>query len=273
MILVTGATGNVGRNIVAQLVEAGEKVRASSRNPGDASFGEGVEAVRADLADPDTFPAALTGVDRAFVFPGTDLGPFLAAAKKAGLKRVVLLSSASVLYDEPNAIGLMHLEHERAVAESGLPWTYVRPGAFMANDLAWARGVKSGVVRAPFGAAGSAPIDERDIAAVAVRALLDDGHEGKGYHLSGPESLTVADRVRILGEVLGRDVRFEEQSRAEARAEMVTYVPEEIVDGLLDVFESLVGKTGEVLPTVEQVTGRPAHTYADWVAYRAADFS
>jgi uncharacterized protein YbjT (DUF2867 family) len=271
MILVTGATGNVGRNVVAQLVEAGEKVRAAARNPERVSFPEGVEVVRADLNDPSTLPAALAGVDRAFLFPvpgGTEA--FLDAARD--LERVALLSSDAASYDTPNAIGLMHLAHERAVAASGLQWTFVRPNGFMANDLAWAPGVKAGVVRAPFGEGASAPIDERDIAAVAVSALLDESHAGRTYSLSGPESLTVVERVRILGEVLGQEVRFEEQEPAEARAQMAQYIPESIVDDVLAAFGALVGTTAPVLPAVPEVTGRPPFTYASWVAHHEADF-
>lgn len=271
MILVTGATGNVGRNVVAQLVDAGEKVRAAARNPERVSFPEGVEVVRADLDDPSTLPAALEGVDRAFLFPvpgGTE--GFVDAAKD--LERVALLSSSAVSMPEPNGIGLAHLAHERVLAASGLQWTFVRPGGFMTNDLAWAPAVETGVVRAPFGEGASAPIDERDIAAVAVSALLDDSHVGQTYDLSGPESLTVVERVRIIGEVLGRELLFEEQEPAEARAQMVQYMPESVVDDVLAAFGSLVGTTAPVLPAVREVTGRAPFTYASWVAHHEADF-
>jgi len=272
MILVTGATGNVGRNVVTQLVEAGEKVRAVARNPERVTLPEGVEVVRADLGDPSTLAGALADVERAFLFPVTGATEgFLAQAKE--LERVVLLSSASVTYAEPNEISLRHLAHENVLAESGLQWTFVRPGAFMTNDFQWAAGVKAGVVRAPYGGAAVAPIDERDIAAVAVRALLDDAHVGQAYELSGPESLTVAERVRIIGEVLGREVRFEEQDPVEARAQMIKHVPENVVDGLLAMFASLVGTTAPVLPGVREVTGREPYSYADWVALHRADFT
>ncbi|HVV10090.1 NAD(P)H-binding protein [Amycolatopsis sp.] len=271
MILVSGATGNVGHNVVTQLLEAGEKVRAIARNPERLSFPPEVEVLRADLTEPESLPAALAGVERAFLFPvpGATEG-FLAQGKD--LRQVVLLSSISVDDEEENSIGLMHLAHERALAASGLKWTFVRPGGFMTNDLAWVPGVKAGVVRAPFGAAAQASVDERDIAAVVAQALLDEAHAGQIYRLSGPESLTVAQRVRIIGDVLGQEVRFEEQDPAEARRQMVTYMPEPIVDTLLSTFEGLVGTTAPVLPDVERVTGRPPFTYASWVAHHAADF-
>jgi uncharacterized protein YbjT (DUF2867 family) len=279
MILVTGATGNVGRQVVGQLLDAGEKVRAISRDPATAGLPAAVEVLPADLSEPDTLPAALRGVDRAYLFPVHGrLGGFLAAAREARLRRVVLLSSAAVTFDPLDAIGRAHADCERAVAESRLPWTFLRPGAFMANDLAWAPGIRAdGVVRGPYGDAATAPIDERDIAAVAVRALLDEGpagdrHLGSAYELSGPESLTTVDRVRLIGEVTGRHVRFEEQSPEEARRQMIGHAPPAIVDAVLGMLASAVGTTAPVLPTVEEVTGAPPYPYARWVEGRAADF-
>ena len=272
MILVTGATGTVGRNIVGQLLEAQEEVRPVSRNPGHAALPSEIEAVRGDLGEPESLRAALTGVDRVMLFPAeAPLDGFLTLARDAGVQRVVLLSSSAAADEEPNAIGRRHLVHERAVAASGLPWTYVRPTAFMANDLMWAPTVRAeGVVRAPYGQAATAPVDERDIAAVAVRALLDDGHLGQAYELTGPESLTVTDRVETLGDVLGRSLRFEELDPAQARELMSARVPPPVVDALLDMLASRVGTNAPVSATVEEVTGRPPHTYADWVAHRSS---
>ncbi|HEV7896787.1 MAG TPA: SDR family oxidoreductase [Planosporangium sp.] len=275
MILVTGATGNVGRQVVNQLLDAGEKVRAISRDPARAGLPAEVEVLRADLGEPDTLPAALRGVDRAYLFPVSGrLDGFLAAARDARLDRIVLLSSLAVTFDPLDPIGQAHAGCERAVADSGLPWTFVRPGAFMANDLAWAPAIRAGdVVRGPYGDAATAPIDERDIAAVAVRALLDEGHAGRAYELSGPESLTTVDRVRLIGEAIGRDLRFEEQAPEEARRQMAGYgVPPAIVDALLAMFASAVGTTAPVLPAVEEVTSRPPYRYARWVERHAADF-
>jgi uncharacterized protein YbjT (DUF2867 family) len=274
MILVTGATGNVGRNVVEQLLAEGQQVRALSRRPEQAGLPEGVEVLRGDLAEPDTLPAAVAGVDRAFLFPvHGQLPAFLDAARHAGVRHVVLLSSLAVSQRSDNLLGRTHADSERVVAESGIPWTVLRPGAFMANDLRWAPGIRSaGVVRAPFGAAVTAPIDERDIATVAVRALLDDGHAGRTYELTGPEPLTQVDRVRILGEVLGQDLRFAEQSRDEARQQMTAVAPAELVDALLDTFAAAVGAQAPVRPTVAEVTGRAPSRYAQWAAHHAAAF-
>ena len=275
MFLVTGGTGNVGANIVHQLLDEGEKVRVITRDPSVRSFPGPVEVVPGDLTRPETLPAALSGVDRAFLFPvfnGVD--GFLEAARLADLQHVVLLSSSAVTYPTPGWIGEQHLRVERAVAASGLPWTYVRPDAFMTNDLAWKHQIiDGGVVRGAYGDAATAPVDPRDIAAVAVRALLDQ-RVGEAFELTGPQSLTQVDRVRILSETIGRPLRFEEQPREEFREQMLLHgLPAPAVDALLDRAAALVGRTARVLPTVEEVTGRPAFTYAQWAAQRAAEFA
>ncbi|MEU8031229.1 SDR family oxidoreductase [Streptomyces sp. NPDC049099] len=274
MFLVTGATGNVGRQVVELLLDAGARVRALSRRPETAGLPDGVEVVAGDLQRPESAGSALEGVQGLFLFPAPGgLDGFLRAAKEAGTERVVLLSASAVGSEEAGPLGRAHAECEQAVRASGLPWTVLRPGAFMVNDLRWAPAVRGdGVVRAPFARAVTSPIDERDIAAVATRALLDDAHTGATLELSGPQALTPVERVRILGEVLGRELRFEEQSPEQARAEWTKHAPAEIVDGSLSLYASLVDAESPVLDTVERVTGRPPTRYAQWAARHAADF-
>ncbi|MGY0233942.1 SDR family oxidoreductase [Longispora urticae] len=274
MILVTGATGNVGRHVVTLLLEAGEKVRAISRDPATAGLPDGVEVLEGDLRRPETLPAALNGVDRAYLFPVHDsLGDFLAGAREVGVGRIVLLSSMAVNFGVGNEIARWHAESEQAVLDSGLPWTFLRPGAFMVNDLGWAHSIKAdGVVRAAYGDSASAPIDERDIAEVAVRALLDDGHEGQAYTLTGPASHTQVERVRILGEVLGRELRFEELTREAARREMERFMPPEISEVLVELLASTVGTTAEIEPAVQRILGRAGRSYAEWAGRWAGEF-
>ncbi|GAB3400077.1 SDR family oxidoreductase [Flindersiella endophytica] len=275
MILVTGATGNVGRNVVAQLLDAGEQVRATSRDPGRATFPAGVEVVRADLAQPETLGPALEGVDKLFLFPAPGgLDGFAEAAKLAGVRHVVLLSAMMVSFGKPNPVEQWHAAAERIVAESGATWTYLRPGQFMSNDLMWAGMINAdGTIRAAYGQAATAPVDERDIAAVAVAALREDGHEGKVYDLTGPESLTTVDRVRILGDALGRELRFDELTREQGIQALSAYMPLPVIEATFDYWAGSVGSTAPTLPTVENVTGRPARTYAQWAADHASAFT
>ncbi|GAA3310851.1 NAD(P)H-binding protein [Nonomuraea dietziae] len=274
MILVTGATGNVGSHVVRQLLDAGEKVRVMTRNPSGRAFPEQVEVATGDLTQPQSLTAALSGVERAFLFPvfqGVD--GFLGVAKRAGLRHVVMLSSISVTWSVPSWVGEVHLRLERSVQASGLPWTFVRPDGLTTNDLVWASQIIDGdVVRGRYGDAATAPVDPRDIAAVAVRSLLD-GRAGQGYSVTGPQSLTPIDRLRIIAETIGRPLRWEEQSEAWFRDEMARLgMPAQGIDDYVDALTARVGKTAEVLPTVEQVTGRPPFTYAQWVADHTAAF-
>jgi uncharacterized protein YbjT (DUF2867 family) len=272
MILVTGATGNVGRQVVAQLVAAGEPVRALSRHPGRAEWPDGVDAVAGDLTA-ELPGSVFEGVRALHLFPEpTQVETVVAAAAAAGVQHVTVLSSLSVSMgaEEGMALRGRHLAVEQAVEASPMTWTHLRPGMFMTNTLAWAQGIRSeGVVREPFGAATAAPVHEVDIAAVAVASLLDpERHAGHAYELSGPEALSHLDRVRILAEVLGRPVRFEEQTRDQARAALLAnpWMNEHLADALLAMQAASVGvRDGIVLPAVEDVLGRPALSFARWV--------
>ncbi|MGK5558110.1 NAD(P)H-binding protein, partial [Actinomadura kijaniata] len=193
-------------------------------------------------------------------------------ARRAGVRRIVVLSSSAALAGEANPIGAHHLALERQVEATGLEWTHLRPGAFAANALGWADQVReNGVVRGPYARAHTVPIDERDIAAVAVRALTGDDLVGARPELSGPESLTFADQARIIGEAIGRPVTYEELSPEGVRATM-TYAPELVVDALLRFWAQAVDRPQPVSSEVERITGRPARTFAEWAADHAPDF-
>lgn len=280
-ILVTGATGTVGRQVVRQLLLAGVLVRAMTRNPATANLPDGVEVVQGDLALPETLSAALEGVDHVFHFPVP--GALVDLAKQQGVKRIVTLTSygiddksegADVETNYANELAV-----ERAVEASGLEWTYVRPGEFMANALDWAKSVRTeNVVRTPFPDIRGIPIHEADIAAVAVKALLEDGHHGAIYRLTGPEVTTPAERVRIISAAISREIRLEHLTPAQARIYWrESGWVEEMIDwmlGGLDGDELIVYDypAPAILPTVEQVTGRPARTFAQWALDHADDF-
>ncbi|MEV4176970.1 NmrA family NAD(P)-binding protein [Nonomuraea sp. NPDC049709] len=268
-ILVTGATGTVGRQMVAQLVERGARVRALTRNPAAAGLPAGVEVACGDLAVPETLAPALEGVTglHLITFGGDDYAPLrtgpelVELAAKAGVTRVSVLSS----WDETSV--------EEALRAGELGWTQLRCVEFMANALDWVASVREeGVVRV-LGNHPGAVVHEADIAAVAVAALVEDGHAGQAYALTGPEALTPAERVRLIGEAVGREIRFEELSEEGYRASMrAAGVSEELIEfGVgLGVDPPEVGSV--VLPTVEQVTGRPGRTFARWAAENAAAF-
>jgi uncharacterized protein YbjT (DUF2867 family) len=276
-ILVTGATGSVGRHVVDQLLAAGEQVRALSRTPGKANLPDGVEVVQGDLSQPSTLPAALNGVERVYLFPVLEgVRGFLDVALEAGVRRIVVLSSSSTVDRRDTNLELSdyHLAVERAVEAAGVEWTHVRPGVFAGNTLwEWAPSIRAeGVVRAPYGDAAQAPIHEADIAAVATTALLEDGHAGAKYLLTGPESITRIEQARTIGKAIGRQIRFEEVTPQQWRESVSPFMPVYVIDMLLGYWSNAVNNPDPVLPTVEQVTGRPARTFAQWAADHAQHF-
>lgn len=276
VILVAGATGNVGAEVVRVLAEAGEPVRALSRRPDSSALPGGVAAVAGDLNDPDTLADALDGTRGMFVLSGyRDMPGLLRRAREAGMQQVVLLSGSSAgARDLDNALSRYMVASEAAVRESGLAWTILRPVSFMSNTLQWADQLRSGdVVRTPFPDVPVAAIAPYDIAAVAGEALLSGNHAARVYALTGPESLRPADRVRVLGSVLGRELRFVGETDAEARAEMSAAMPSEYVDAFFRFFADGMLDESAVLPTVAEVTGRAPQTFRQWAIAHAAAFS
>jgi uncharacterized protein YbjT (DUF2867 family) len=273
MILVTGATGNIGGEVVRALAGAGEEVRGLIRRDEDRSrLPAGVEGVVGDLNRPETLSSALAGVRGVHLLSGyQDMPGLLAEIRRAGVEHVVLQSSSSVPGgDMSNAVARYHILSEAAVRESGVPWTFLQPNSFMSNTFQWLPQLQSGdVVRAPFAEVRVATIDPFDVAAVSAQALTSKGHEERSYRLSGPESLLPGDRVAVLAEVLGRDLRFEGQSDAEARAEMSEAMPAEYVDAFFSFFVDGKLDESQVLPTVEEVTGRPPRSFEQWARTHA----
>jgi len=278
-IFVIGATGNVGRHVVSQLSSTGRRVRALTRNPDTASLPDSVEVVGGDLADPSTLEKSLGDVDSVFLMVrafSAEMVPVLELLKKH-TRRIVFLSSAAIQDELPvqtNPIGKIHLEIEEAIKKTGRAWTFLRPGAFAANALTWwAPQLRSGdVVRWPYGAAAWAPIHERDIAAVAVRALTEDGHAGKKYFLSGGELLTQVQQLQVIGEAIGRSLRYEELTGNAAKQQMSAFLPPFVVDRLLDLWSGMVEKPAAVTPMVERITGAPATTFKQWALDHAGAF-
>jgi uncharacterized protein YbjT (DUF2867 family) len=280
VILVTGATGTVGREVVAQLLLAGEKVRALTRNPSRAQLDEQVELVAGDFNQPETVAKAVEGVEKIFSLAfGPQLGiqeaSLAQAGKKAGARHIVKLSALRPGGEARSSIGTWHLASERALQSIGIAWTFVQPGAFMSNALNWRDSIKGrGKVFSNYGDGKVAYIHPRDIAAVAVRALTEPGHEGKVYPVTGPEALNVSELVQLLSEAVGKPIEYVPITDDAAREGMQKAgLPTFLIDALLP-FASFVrsGKGAETLPTVEQVIGRKQLTFADWAREHAADF-
>ncbi|MFR9776962.1 NAD(P)H-binding protein [Micromonospora sp. MS34] len=276
MILVTGATGTVGREVVSILAERGEKVRAVSRNPATAGLPAEVEVVAADLADPASLAPHLAGVDAVFlIWPFTDpavartTAPEVARVIAARVPRIVYLSAPGA--DQPESFwGLV----ERAVETSGAEWTFLRPVGFAANTLGWADQIRAGdVVRWPYGDAARSLIHERDLAEAAVAALTSNGHAGARYLLSGPTTVTQEEQVRIIGRTIGRNLRWSEMPVEEARAMLsVAFGDPAFADVALAGWAGFVNEPEQVTDTVARLTGHPARTYAEWAADHAAAF-
>ncbi|MEU4250621.1 NAD(P)H-binding protein [Amycolatopsis sp. NPDC026612] len=274
-ILVTGATGSVGRLVVDELVAAGVPVRALTVDPERAKLPAEAEVVVGSLAKPSTLPGALKGVSAVYLAPmARTVRRFCELAAEAGIERVVALSGSSVGDAHEGSSGHEYGAVEAAVRDAGFAWTFLRPGAFMDNTLDWAPMVRAGEVAMAYGDATQTPIDLGDIAAVAARVLGADGHAGATYVLSGPAASSTRAQVETLASVLGKEIRFRELTPAEQRAQWIGFgVPETAVDWILGGFEETLRHPQVPTGVVEELLGRPGTTYAEWVAARRSVFA
>ncbi len=284
---MTGATGRVGRLVVDELLRAGVPVRALTRRPEHAALPADVdvEVVAGDLTVPASLDAALQGAGAVFLVwtaaPATapEVVARLGAHTSAEPRRVVYLSSPHrtphPFFQQPNALRGLHAEIERLLADTNLDVAILRPGMFASNARHWwAPQIRHGdVVRWPYGAAETAPVDERDIAAVAARVLLDDRHARADYVLTGPESLSQAAQVHAIGDAIGRPLRFEELSPDDFRRETAETWPGGVVEMLLAAWRAALGRPAFVTSTVQEVIGSPPRTFSQWAADNAAAFA
>ena len=278
MIVVTGATGNVGRTLTQALAEAGEQVTAVSRHT--AAVPSGVRHVQADLAQPQGLAAVLDGAKALFLLLSGDLhapdarpADLIDLAAASGVRRVVLLSSQGVATRPlgPTRIAMRALED--ALRKSGLDWAVLRPGGFASNAFAWAESVRTqGVVAAPFGDIGVPVVDPADIAEVAAAGLLEDRHTGGVFELTGPEVITPRRQTEAIAAALGSPVRFHELTREEAKAAMTRFVPPELADDTLDIIGAPNSAELRISSDVERVLGRAPRPFDDWVARNIAAF-
>ncbi|MYS90595.1 MULTISPECIES: SDR family oxidoreductase [Streptomyces] len=276
MILVTGATGNIGSNLVKELRAQGAgPLRGLTRDAAGAAFPPDVEAAEGDLTRPDSLKSALAGARSLFLV--SRMGPdarILEAAGEAGVEHVVLVSSITVESHPHLGPAAENLAVERLLQGSGMAWTVLRPTQFASNALWWADAIRAGrPVRVPYADIGLPTIHPADIASVACAALTGTGHRGQTYALTGPERITPRQQLAAIARAVGRDVPCTEISRAEAHRDMAAFLGDEAATAVLDITggdlnEELLG----VRDTVTRVTGAPARTFGQWAAENAGSF-
>lgn len=263
--LVTGATGNTGRHVVQELVRRGERVRALTRDPAAAKLPSGVELATGTHTAPETLGAALVGITRLHITVTAGLAEvgeeLVRRAVDAGVRRITVVWGG--------AVGPV----EQAVADSGVEWTRLEPQEFMSNTLTWVDSIRAeGVVREPYDFP-SALVHEADIGAVAAAALVEDGHAGQAYNLTGPESLTSHERLAILSKAIDRDIAFDRISHQQAIDRLLAMgVSQADADYVIGWYAAPPVEATTVDDTVPRVLGRPARTFTDWAAEHAHRF-
>lgn len=275
-IVVTGATGNVGRPLVTELAAAGARVRAVTRNPRAAAFPAGVEVA-------DSAPDAMAGASAVFLNSralGADLAEVVALAQRIGITKLVALSALNADDDfsrQPSRFrGDRNKEVEQLAVESGLTWVSLRPSVFASNFAGmWAAQIRAGdVVAGPYAAASTAPIVDADIAAVAARALLSDELDGRKILLTGPQTYTNSELAGLIGAVVGRPLRYREAPREMVRQRFIDIgLGAEFADAYMALLAETVDTPALVTHEVEKILGRPAVTFAQWVARQRSLFT
>lgn len=280
-ILVIGATGTIGRDVLQGLAGRGVPVRALSRRAGEGPR-EGISWVGGDLGDPPSLAPAFDGIDRVFLLTGNDASMVrlqknaIRAAREAGAAHVVKLSALGASDHSRSLIGLWHWVVERALMESGMAWTVLRPHHFMQNLLEQRDAVAGeGVVRSAAGEGRIPFIDTRDIADVVVQALTEPGHAGRTHTLTGGEAISYRDATAILAEELGRPLRYLPEAPETAWPRLVAEgVPEWQASALLAIaaYQRAGGPTERTTDTVERIAGRPPRTFREFARDHAAHF-
>ncbi|MEU4646782.1 SDR family oxidoreductase [Nocardia fluminea] len=281
MIVVTGATGNIGSALVELLVDEGTRVRAVSRGTRPLELPAGVQHAVADLGDLDSLSSALHGADALFLLmtgeqlmTGPEPALLLKTAADAGVRRVVFISSQGAV-TRPQSDGYARtIAFEQALAESGLEWTALRPGAFFSNTFSWIEPVRAQrVVPAPFGDVGLPAVDPADIAAVASVALREDGRHGRAYTLTGPAVITPRDQAAALAEAIDTPITFLELTPEQAKQNMLHFMPEPVADHTLTILGTPTPEEQQVSHDIDTVLGRPATSYARWAQRHRAMYA
>jgi len=280
-VLVIGGTGNVGRHVVNQLRSSGERFRVMTRNPDAAGLPPGVEVVHGDLTASETLDRCLEGMDAVFLVWTAPLAAAPAALERITkhVPRIVFLTAPlktpHPFFQQPNPARVMAEQVESLIEATAPEWTFVRAGMFAGNARHfWGSQIRAGgVVRWPFVDVPTAPSDERDVAAVAIRALCEAGHAAAEYVVTGPESLTQAEQIHTIGLAIGRPLRVDEMSAEAARSELLPALGSPaVIDMLLTAWGAARGQPAFVTSTCAEVTGAPARTFLEWATDHAAEF-
>jgi len=277
-ILIIGSTGNVGKELVEQLVAGGHPtrilVRDLSKAPHEVDL---IELVVGDLDKPEILETALQSIEQLFLITGNTQQDrnVLDVGKRTGLRHIVKLSTQEAGWIPVKGHGYWHHEREELIKASGLAWTFLRPCMFMNTALSWAPMIKeNGVVKYPGGSGKIAPIDPRDVAAVAAVSLTKPGHEGKGYELTGPELLSFGDMTDIISKVIDRPIKYVEESDSDFVNDLLqAHLPRYVADGLAETFRFVrAGEFAHLTNSVELVTGRRPHTFESWCRKNESNF-
>jgi uncharacterized protein YbjT (DUF2867 family) len=280
-ILVTGATGNVGRHVVDQLTAAGVEFRAMTRDPDAAGLPPHVEVVRGDLTVPESLDSCLRDIDTVFLVwvapPDAIEGAIERIATYA--RRIVYLTAPlktpHPFFQQPNPSRAIAERIERVIEQSSLAWTFVRAGMFAGNARHfWGPQIRAGgVIRWPYLNAPTAPTDERDIAAIVVRALCGDGLARAEYVVTGPQSLTQAEQIQTIGRAIGRSLHVEEMTPDQARSELLPILGSPVfINMLLTAWRAALGQPAFVSATFAELIGRTPRPFFEWATDYAAEF-
>jgi len=278
MILVTGATGNVGSDLVLRLLAAGQAVRVLTRDPARAArFGNQVQTATGDLDKPETLASAMDGVRAVYLLSqANQVDGAVTAAKRAGVRHIVRQSTMEAGFDPPLGPGRWHRDAELTIERSGLAWTHLRPTMMMTSTAVWwAPGIRaSRMVRFPGGDGRLSPVDPRDIAAAACTVLTQPGHGGHAYDVTGPELLTIGEMVAVLAGVTGQNIQYVDMSETEIRDSMAASgAPPTLAIALAETLAGIrANRFAHVADTIARLTGAPGTTFLTWCQQHADAF-
>ncbi len=283
MLLITGATGHIGKPLVELLLERGAPVRVLVRDAAKVAdwSARGAEVATGDFDEPASLDAAMAGVERVFLLSNASpdaprlQGAVVEAAQRVGVRHLVKFSALGASPDSPVSLLRWHAQTERQIADSGVPYTFLRPNGFIQNLLNNVQSVKgAGMFAAPQGEGKASSVDMRDIAAVAANVLTESGHEGQTYDITGPEALSNTEVAAKMTTAIGKPVRYQDvPPDAYAQTMRGFGMPDWLADGLTELTVYYAGNNAaQVTDLVQRVGKTTPRTLDAWLAENAAAF-